>query len=77
MPTRREFFRLLAATAALAAVDPADRLLWVPRQRVIVDLGARPSLGEIIAEVWADVIAHQPTDNIFNSRALLYLLEDA
>jgi hypothetical protein len=35
---------------------------------------ADPNLGEIAASVWDNKIGGKPTDNIFTSRALLYLL---
>lgn len=35
---------------------------------------ADPNLGEIAATVWDNKIGGKPTDNIFNSRALFYLL---
>src|ERR1051326_3595342 len=39
-------------------------------------LWADPNLGEVAASVWDKKIGGKPTDNIFNSRALFYLLRE-
>jgi len=83
MASRRAFLRLLTLTAASSVLD-LDRLLWVSGRTTYFDIQQAsttpylihsPTLSEILATVWQDVIKTHPLDNVFHSKALLYSLE--